>query len=76
LEFPLNIYYTVPEEIGKNNGNGYVEVNGLKGIWTLNEVVGLLQSHGLKVKISMLTKADYRIASGHESANSKLEEVK
>lgn len=31
----------------------YIEIDGRKGIFTLNEVISLLTKHGLKVRIVM-----------------------
>jgi len=43
----------------------------MKGIWTLDEVISLVQEHGLKVKIIMASKGDYREPDGIESPNLK-----
>jgi|GEM_PF-4908505 len=38
----------------------YIELNGNKGIFTLNEVISLLQENGFKVKISLSKNGDSR----------------
>lgn len=40
---------------GEEN-NGYIELNGMKGIWTLNEIIDLLQAHNLRIKVVMSPK--------------------
>jgi len=49
--------------------NGYIKISGFKGLWTLDEVINLLQFCGLKVKISMSTKGDDPLVSGKDSPN-------
>lgn len=38
----------------------YIELNGNKGMFTLNEVISLFQENGLKVKISLSKNGDSR----------------
>lgn len=40
--------------------NGHISINGFKGIWTLNEIITLLQDHGLKVRVVLAQKGDDR----------------
>jgi hypothetical protein len=56
--------------------NGYIVLDGFKGIWTLDEVVKMLQSNGLKVKIKMSTKEDDRLISRDDSSNLVEKEVR
>lgn len=48
----------------------YIELNGNKGIFTLNEVISLLQKNGLKVKISLSKNGDSRAVNGNNLRNS------
>jgi hypothetical protein len=36
----------------------YIEINGMKGMWTLDEVIKLIQDNNLKVKIIFDPKKD------------------
>jgi hypothetical protein len=56
--------------------NGYIVLDGFKGVWTLDEVVKMLQSNGLKVKIKMSTKEDDRLISRDDSSNLVEKEVR
>jgi hypothetical protein len=40
------------------NNDKYITLNGLKGIFTLQEVIDLLHNNGLKVKIVMSKNGD------------------
>jgi hypothetical protein len=42
-------------EANDHSSNGHIRINGLKGIWTLEEVLDLLSSNNLKVKIIIST---------------------
>jgi hypothetical protein len=55
--------------VENNNGNGYVVLNGMKGIYTMEEVVELLHLHNLKVKISLATKEDEHLSRATESSS-------
>lgn len=48
----------------------YVELNGNKGIFTLNEVILILQSIGLKVKLKLHKNGDSRKVNGNNLRNS------
>lgn len=41
---------SIPEVV---NGNGFLILNGMKGVWLLDELVNLLSLSGVKFKISM-----------------------
>jgi len=53
----------------KQNNDGYVSISGFKGIWTLDEVVKLLQDLDFKVRITMSTKEEDLLISRDESSN-------
>lgn len=36
-----------------SNGNGYIRLNGNKGIWVLESVIELLHACGIKIKLDM-----------------------
>jgi hypothetical protein len=58
------------------NNNGYIKISGLKGIWTLEEVIELIHSIGFKVKITLSTKEDDRVCGRDESSNLVEKEVR
>lgn len=63
-------------ESQKEEGNGYVRVSGLKGIWTLDEVIDLLHQAGLKVRIVMastMAKEDDRDSEREKASNLAIE---
>lgn len=56
--------------------NGYITLNGFKGVWTLEEVVELLHQAGLKVKITMSTKEEDRLIEREDPSNQVVKEVR
>ncbi len=62
--------------MNSEQNNGYVRLNGRKGIYTMEEVINLLHDHGLKVRVILSAKGDYRDLNGIESPNLAEKEVR
>jgi len=54
------------------DNNGYIKLNGFKGIWTLESVVKLLQACEIKVNVSMGIKEDFILL---EKDNERIEQT-
>ncbi len=60
---PGSVVATTPELV--------INLNGLKGIYTLDEVIDLLHDAGVKVKIEMHKNGTSHIVNGEDYRNSK-----